>query len=76
MFIHVGSYEVVLCLVGPESAQYGKMYPVWTLYTDGSFSRQYGKSYFRSPANKIRKPFGEYTINDLREILINNESPT
>lgn len=73
MQVHIHAYatEVVFSLIDPACPDYGVKAPIYCFYNDGSFSRQIkGEPYYRSPANKLRKPWNEYTLSDLYDIAV------
>lgn len=69
MFVEFSVHQTVFCSVSPDHINYGKIFPVWTLYNDGSFSRMRDGTYFRSPINKLAKHHSEYTLIELTQIL-------
>lgn len=71
MSVHIHAYNnyLVFSVIDPACSDYGVAAPIYTFYDDGSFSRQQrGHEYYRSPANKLRKPWNEYTLSDLYDI--------
>jgi hypothetical protein len=75
MYIQASKTEIVICKVSPIAPGYITEYPVWILYTDGSYSRQWKEAYQRSPPGKLRKLFLEFTIADFYGILEGSETP-
>ena len=72
MFLTSNTFQTITCRVSPESEHYGKRYPIYVFYNDGSWSRQQGAEYFRSVPDALIKPHCELTVNDILHILDNS----
>jgi hypothetical protein len=60
---------VTFCTVGPDTEAYGRVYPIYVFHKDGSWSRENGDNYYRSPAKTLHKKFTEYSLPELKDIL-------
>lgn len=73
MYVYLNKTGLVFCAVSPTCEHYGHEYPIWMFHNDGSWSRQYRTAYQRSVANKLKKPFMEYTVTELNDIIQGGE---
>lgn len=70
VYMSHNKHQTVFCRVSPFDMDYGVLHTIYTLYDDGSWSRQIeGRPYYRSPANSLRKPRQEYTFGEINDLL-------
>lgn len=69
MYIAHNVSETVVCEVSPYHSEYGKKYPIFAFYNDGTISIQTRNIYERSTNMRTKKPRGEFTLLEYQELI-------